>query len=525
MKRNMPKFLRAHRQADSGHADSESAAPSPKKTNPECHHHQSQMKKAEPLTFLRYPYRPSVMTLLRQVQTKPADIVGCVVPKEQHTVYASYQQHWDHSVDYPVLTLVAACDTRIHSFLFDRTTRNEISITCAVTNMTSQRRLTFDIPLPSICSTIRSTNMDIVRAYETDDAFEKFSIHMGDHQTPLLIVNVHNLGTTSCNRLHVLSIITPEDPETNHEKYILALSGVRKRRFRTVYIHRSQPPMNMLDSYDLISMGYFTDGTNHHHTEKITVPVLEFRIDELLNVPQSTFPRLWPSNNDWGYSKDPEFQAPQRYPPPIELIVKPTPNKRHPQLFPPGYFRNRAAAYPSKFTVRDALEDYRKRHCGTGKYTPQELAQPFAYYHFAASATQVLDNLETLWTKFLYFSCGIQKQDTHVRISPLYQRGYTHFTWLPLEEHPTWQIRKRQPTTLSQDSESRPPSPTANQQSDREEEDDQTKPKSQVCQIPKTTEQINEYLQHLTCGTNCQCTEDYQQYQLFRMQYEAEKKN
>ena len=164
MNRNMPKFLQAHRQADSGHADTESAAPSPKKTNPECHHHRSEMKKSDPATFLRYPYRPSVMTLLRQVQTRPADTVGCIIPKEQHTVYASFQQHWEHCVDYPVLTLVAACDTRIHNFLFERNKRNEVTLTCAVTNITSQRRMTFDIPLPTICSTIRTINMDIVRA-------------------------------------------------------------------------------------------------------------------------------------------------------------------------------------------------------------------------------------------------------------------------------------------------------------------------------------------------------------------------
>ena len=80
----------------------------------DCAHKHSQMKASNPNLFTRFPYRPSLMTLLRRVETRPADEVGHKsVGIDPALVYASFQQHWSPAVNLPVLSIVGACNTNI----------------------------------------------------------------------------------------------------------------------------------------------------------------------------------------------------------------------------------------------------------------------------------------------------------------------------------------------------------------------------------------------------------------------------
>ena len=520
MKRNRPRFLQAHRQADSGYADSTGATPTLNKTNPECNHHQSEMEISKPSTFLKFPYRPSVMTLLRRIRTTGADSVGSRADTHALTVYASFQQHWDPNLIFPVLTLVAACDTKIYNFLYERHLFNEMKLTCAVTNGTTQHRLTFDIPLPTIKNSSSVITMEVVRAYEHSDAFQKFVVHIGDARYPLLAINVHNLTIQSCNRLHVLSILTPEDPEKCQEKYILGLSGCRLRNFRTVYIHKTNQPMHMLDAVDLVSIGYCKEDRSRS-AKKIPVAVLEIQIRDLLTMPESLFPRLWPTNHPWGYSLSPNLRAPERYPQPQRKVSTLKYAKNSPMLFPPGFFKYRICAYPTRATVLDVMNDF---HEIFGPFTVQDVhdtASRFAYYHFVARKTDVLENLDTLWSVFLQ-SCAIQTQNTHVKISPLYRRDYMLNSWLPWEIHPTW--NNPTPTRIST------PASTSSSTEDLanlrsliktgQPKDDDPPP---YIPPPSRSRSISPHLNDLNittkCGPDCQCEAASEAWRQFTIQY------
>ncbi len=111
MTRNTPKFLRAHRDTTTEHAIPRLLSPQAKKASEEklhanarrCSHYLSDMTASAPQTFLRFPYRPFILTLLKQLQTTPSDSQAARRASKPPTVYAAFQQHWSPDLKFSVL--------------------------------------------------------------------------------------------------------------------------------------------------------------------------------------------------------------------------------------------------------------------------------------------------------------------------------------------------------------------------------------------------------------------------------------
>jgi len=120
----------------------------PEKCKPtRCLHETSVMKTSNPNAFIKYPYRPSMMTLLRSVQLTMNDPCHSTMLCNMCVAYASLQNHWSPECNVPVLTVVTPCNTTISSPFFKRPTFDFGKLEFSFSTDEDQRHVVFDIPL------------------------------------------------------------------------------------------------------------------------------------------------------------------------------------------------------------------------------------------------------------------------------------------------------------------------------------------------------------------------------------------
>jgi len=214
------------------------------------------MKPAEPVTFIRFPYRPSVMTLLRQVKTTPTDSVASSYSNpDPPRVYASYQNNWNKTLDVPVLSIVGACNTNISPPIFRRDDFQFGTITVMATTPTEQHLVEFKLPLlQSQYDCIDRVVIQSADAFDLGDQMSSFIIHA--FQGPIALIKLFNLTTQGCIKLHINSIHSPPRIEAKDEIHVLGLSGDRQTTFQIMFPCIHSPALSLFEELDLQAIGY-----------------------------------------------------------------------------------------------------------------------------------------------------------------------------------------------------------------------------------------------------------------------------
>ena len=451
MKRNTPKFLNAHRDTTTEHEIPKMLSPQAKTAAElklhasarRCSHYLSDMTASAPQTFLRFPYRPSILTLLKQLQTTPSDSQAARRASKPPTVYAAFQQHWNPEFNFPVLTLVASCDSRIHSVSYERSRWHEMSISFSVKGDHEDHTSRFYIPLPAIAQSDEIVKMDLQHAYEHENIFLKYIVYTTSPTRPLLTLNVHNLNLHSCDVLHIQSVLHPRDNTAFMERYILGLSGCRTRHYQTVYLHKTHCKMQLLDTFDLFNIGYYADqdptkppAKRARFSESETI----IRHRSILYLPPDRFPKTCPNYTKWNFPRNYDLLIPQKYPPPASQRYTSDLFRRHmPRLFPQGYFRNRILAYPPSTTVQEAIDIYRNTFLPLGHIPEDTIVSEFGHYHYVKPWQKTLELRSMPFARFLDIHCAISNPTGNIKLVPAYATLTSYPRWMKEAEHPTFE--------------------------------------------------------------------------------------
>lgn len=237
-----------------------SSSPIARTTGPDadCAHLHSSMKATPPVIFMRFPYRHSLMTLLRRVETHPVDMTGMSRNSMDPVVaYASFQSHWCPTINMPVLTIVGACNTNISPPIFRRRTYEYGSIMVMATTSNQQDIMEFHIPLIQMQHDAASrVVLETTTAYDVGDHLTSFVLHPQDHRKPLALIKLWNLSRYGCMDLHHQAVYRPPRPKVTDELHILGLSGERDTTFQIAFPSIFSPVMMMLEELDLQAIGY-----------------------------------------------------------------------------------------------------------------------------------------------------------------------------------------------------------------------------------------------------------------------------
>jgi len=336
-----------------------------------CLHETSTMKASSPHAFLRFPYRPSLMTLLRRLETYPCDPVATETLRSNPLIYASIQNHWHPKIACPVLTVVSTCDTSMSPPFFHRSFVDFGRVSFYFSTAHDQTFATFDLPLmvpaseatkPIHCVLISSTDhVDIMNLYE---------IRSRGSDKAIARIQTFQLAPTTCTTLHDTSLHIPLQNAYPEERFLLGLSGCRNTFYHINYPTFEDPILTMLDDEDLIAIGIAyrqcrllprITASPYDEYPKPLIPRLAFhrtsRIDVDLLVTDELVTRIihpgkrrsnifqWPSNTSL-------------YPPPrqacdihFNLINVP------PLKFPPGYVLYRFTDDVMRCKVTDFIQD------------------------------------------------------------------------------------------------------------------------------------------------------------------------
>ncbi len=397
-----------------------------------CSHTESFMTPSRPTTFIRYPYRPSFLTLLRRVQTTSTDSFAVRRANNPPTAYCSFQQHWDPSYDVPVLTMVAACDTKITNVTCTRATYQTIDIQCSVTGTAEQHNCTFPITLPTVSSATDVVHLDLLHAYEfQQNTFSKFGVHLLEPRNPVLVINIFNLAPLSCNELHEYSVLHPQDVDPTNEHHLLGLSA---NRITTTLKHHHLEHDNMLhlDTTDLLNVGYMLPKSEKSSPTPADISASYYTttIMENLFINNETIKR--PTDQTWTYKSSDDY-TPHSYPPPHKhRDSNDLYPQRKPMLFPPGYYKHRKYTFPASSTVHDVLEDFRIVH----NIPISHIIKEFAYYYHIIPKRMIQEHIDKPWHLFLNQCCGLQTISSDSKIHPLYNKPHRLANWIDLEKLP-----------------------------------------------------------------------------------------
>ncbi len=224
----------------------------------DCAHMHSQMKASHPHLFTRFPYRPSLMTLLRRVETRPADEVGHKsVGNDPALVYASFQQHWSPAVNLPVLSIVGACNTNISPPHFRRLNYEYGNISVLASTTFQQEYVEFNIPLISDKHDAnKMIVMEATTAYDVADQYTSYVLHPQDLSKPIAMIKLWNLSRHGCTRVHDKSLYVPPRSKKTDELHVLGMSGARTTTFKINFPYCEGYEMMMLEELDLQAIGF-----------------------------------------------------------------------------------------------------------------------------------------------------------------------------------------------------------------------------------------------------------------------------
>lgn len=370
-----------------------------------CTHDYSVMIASHANSFIRFPYRPAVMNLLRLVETYDVDSVATEPGTDKPRVYASFQNHWSPNVNVPVLSIVGACNTVISPPTFRRRKFDWATVTVMASTSQMQHDVSFKLPL--ILNQEYATKhvvMEMIRASDIGDHMTQYIIHPQDLYVPLLIVKIWNLSRYGCNKLHLASTYLAPRANVTDELHVFGLSGDRETAYKIEYESTEDFAMSMLNEEDLIAIGY-----RIRDPPKPTFPQKEEDSLEDHN-PQNLMARMLPVESTH-ISKGiyrlavipPKTTAYQhrRTPPPLYYPPK---NKiragytdKKPNLFPTGYYSFRDVFMKRNATVRDVCNDLQKARV---RRTPS--AAHILANHCGIPVKLVLENLNSIFRNFLH---------------------------------------------------------------------------------------------------------------------------
>jgi len=237
----------------------------PEKCKPaRCLHETSVMKSSNPNAFIKYPYRPSMMTLLRSVHLTMNDPYHYGLIPNMCTAYASLQNHWSPECNVPVLTVVTPCNTTMGSPFFRRTAFDFGRLDFSFSTDEDQRHVSFDIPL--IINADHARNNCVIECkYSLDslDVFNIYEIQQQQSEEVMFRIVTIQLSSDSCNQLHKSSLLIPFQHTTCPERIILGLSGLRETVFNIMFPPKADAIIDLLDDNDLMAIGYI-----HHRKFK-----------------------------------------------------------------------------------------------------------------------------------------------------------------------------------------------------------------------------------------------------------------
>jgi len=226
------------------------------RTLDKCLHETSMMKASSPHVFVRYPYRPSMMTLLRKLETYPCDPIHKDPITRTPTVYASIQNHWSPAINCPVLTIVTACDTSVSQPFFHRLAVDFARVSFYFSTDTDQSYCSFDLPLiiPASKATFAVT-VDLKTSTDSVDILNCYEIRARNYKKPIFRINCFQLAPMTCTVLHDTSLHIPFQQDYPQERFILGLSGCRDTVYKIHYPDLNTPITFLLDEEDIIAIG------------------------------------------------------------------------------------------------------------------------------------------------------------------------------------------------------------------------------------------------------------------------------
>ena len=373
----------------------------------ECAHAHSNMRPTNAVYFARFPYRPSLMTLLRQVSTLDADIMATSYNSHDYPrVYASFQNHWNPIINMPVLSIVGACNTNISPPHFKRRCFEYGIVTVMATTSMMQHYVEFKIPLiQDMTSAHGKIVIESSNAFDVGDQMTSYILHPQDNKNPVALIKLWNLSSYGCMELHHTALYQVPRVKVTDELHIFGLSGDRETTFNIDYPLVGHNVIKMLDEIDLVAIGYrykksakpMIRGNFDRVPADVTDVIMMARMmpqSATYRHPESDNHIVLPERKTTFYGKT--LLKPFFYPPVIRHKPGQPFGPTKPILFPAGFHTYRNILIPPDTTVSDIINDL--------TYANNKFNEN-ACKHFAAycqvSEEEVRQNLKVTFDKFI----------------------------------------------------------------------------------------------------------------------------
>ena len=399
-----------------------------------CAHYHTAMRLFDPQAVIKYPYRPSLMNLLRRIRTTENDEVIRPLQRRDPVVLASFQMHWCKRIDVPVLTVVGCCDTQVFQPSFRRTHYRHGTMTLEVAHDSERHSVTFEVPIWFDAVHVPAAmNIDLIYGYDVSDKHLSYGIIPDNNSKPLLILNIFNLSNTSCHQMHLTSLVQLDGTDVADEHHILGLTGCRDTTFPIEYPSLEDPALFFLDRHDLRSIGYYNIRKpapafiKHEHPGDDNVIAIARMFPRMATTKADVqINTIKQKPNTWKYVSK-HLIVPERYPhkqSPDEVQVR---QSKPPSAFPRGYFPDRSLLNKQVRTMEDALEDF-------STISPNNRASIDDFATFLnVPRSKLYSNLTAPFHTFLLEHCGITRYDDNKATTAYYREEDP--TWWPPKEH------------------------------------------------------------------------------------------
>lgn len=417
--------------------------------NYECVHQGTSCPPSDPHVFVRLPYRPSIMTLLRRVHTRPCDTAGLNTNLDPPLVYATFQNHWHPAINIPVLTVVGACNTNISRPFFSRFQFGYGHVEFHVSTSKDQHKVAFDIPL---FVTQRDADKKIVMELhfnmDLPDQLTSYVLHTDNDKEPVAKINVWNLSSRGCHTLHVTNLLQPHRIKPSHEVHILGLTGVTDKIYSTIYHPLDNPLVKLLDEDDLIAIGY----RNKRHGNSVplgymTHPVIQNDITD-----RNLIRRLTPQKAGYHSLFDGNLiEIPGRYVylsmgiPPFDPIHYPPPKQHRetiteilPELFPPGFHTYRQILLKPNISTAEIISDIQATY-----HIDREAATIYVSNQYHISTQSINEALEKPFSELVSEKGQYKSLFTRNDMTQIYRpfNPDPPKSWVSVDKHPSASIR------------------------------------------------------------------------------------
>ena len=340
-------------------------------TNTMCPHRHSYMKASHPIMFIRFPYRPSLMSYLREVRGEPIDTMASTYTiGEMCKVYASFQNHWNPAIDIPVLSIVGTCGTNVSPPILTRKTFEYATVTVMASTSKCQQIYEFKVPLiQQILTCSNRIVIQTISAMDVADQLTIFAIHPQNLKEPLALVKIWNLSSYGCQTLHLKGLYEVPRAKVTDELHLLGLSGDRDTTYQIQLPHITTPVLSLLEELDLQALGYRQRVQNKPlfpvpDNDQGPVDMTDHNLMARMVPQRSTYRHalskkhiVIPKRSIYYKGGIPKQHKPCFYPPPIQHQTGYPFGMVKPILFPAGFHTYKNLVADKLLTVKDIIND------------------------------------------------------------------------------------------------------------------------------------------------------------------------